>query len=58
MPGTTSKDLMVRMGHKSSQAALRYLHASDAADLAISDGIDSAIRAVKSADVAQADRTG
>jgi integrase len=58
VPGTTSKDLMVRMGHKSSQAALRYLHASDAADLAISDGIDSAIRAVKSADVAQADRTG
>ncbi|MCU1484391.1 MAG: putative prophage phiRv2 integrase [Actinomycetia bacterium] len=44
VPGTTSKDLMVRMGHRSSQAALRYLHASETADQAISAGIDAAIR--------------
>ncbi len=47
VPGTTSKDLMARMGHKSSQAALRYLHASDTADQAMSAGIDAAIRSAR-----------
>jgi len=47
VPGTTSKDLMARMGHKSSQAALRYLHASDKADQAMSAGIDAAIRSAR-----------
>jgi integrase len=47
VPGTTSKDLMVRMGHRSSQVALRYLHASEEADRAISRGIDQAIDATR-----------
>jgi integrase len=45
VPGTTTKDLMVRIGHASPRAALRYLHASPEADRAISHGIDAAIRA-------------
>lgn len=35
VPGTTTKDLMVRIGHASAQAALRYQHASEAADRAM-----------------------
>lgn len=44
VPGTTTKDLMARMGHASPDAALRYLHASPEADAAIADGIDAEIR--------------
>ena len=47
VPGTTSKDLMARMGHKSADAALRYLHANDEADQAMSAGIDEAIQSVR-----------
>lgn len=38
---------MTRMGHASSQAALRYLHASDDADWGMADGIDAAIKSVR-----------
>lgn len=44
VPGTTTKDLMARMGQVSSQAALRYLHTTAAADRAMSDGIDRELR--------------
>lgn len=44
VPGTTTKDLMARMGHASPDAALRYLHASPEADAAIAKGIDAEIR--------------
>jgi len=50
VPGTTSKDLMVRMGHRSSQAALRYLHASEEADRTIASGIDAAISSARGQD--------
>jgi len=43
VPGTTTKDLMARIGHASAQASLRYQHASLEADRRISDGIDQAI---------------
>lgn len=46
VPGTSAKDLMTRMGHTSSQAALRYLHATDEADQDIADGIDAAIKVI------------
>lgn len=45
VPGITLKDLMAQMGHKSEEAAIRYLHASDGAGLAIAAGLDSALRA-------------
>ena len=44
VPGVTVKDLMARMGHKSEQAALRYLHASAEADTTMARGMDDAIR--------------
>jgi integrase len=59
VPGTSVKDLMTRMGHSSSQAALRYLHATDDADRGMADGIDAAIKAAtappQSEDAAAAD---
>lgn len=44
VPGITIKDLMVRMGHKSEQAALRYLHAAKDADAAMAKGLDDVLR--------------
>jgi len=44
VPGVTIRDLMVRMGHRSERAALRYLHASDTADSAMAAGLDAALR--------------
>jgi integrase len=44
VPGTTTKDLMARIGHVSAVASLRYQHATEAADRAMSVGIDAAIR--------------
>ena len=35
---------MARMGHKSEQAAMRYLHATENADAAMASGIDAAMR--------------
>lgn len=49
VPGTSVKDLMTRMGHSSSQAALRYLHATDDADRGMAEGISAAIKAATAA---------
>lgn len=45
VPGITLKDLMAQMGHKSEEAAIRYLHASDDAGLAIAADLDRTLRA-------------
>ncbi len=50
IPGVTVKDLLARMGHKSEQAALRYLHASAEADATVAQGLDAAFRRVRDAD--------
>lgn len=50
VPGTTTKDLMARMGHASSQAALRYLHTTDDANRGMADGIDAAIKSAREAE--------
>jgi integrase len=50
VPGTTAKDLMARMGHQSSAAALRYLHRSPGADRAMSEGIDRELQALNRPD--------
>lgn len=47
VPGTTTKDLMARIGHASAQASLRYQHATEEADRAMSAGIDAAMRAAR-----------
>lgn len=52
----TVKDLMARMGHKSEQAALRYLHASAEADATMAQGLDAAFRRVRNADCDESDR--
>lgn len=39
--GATLRELMDRMGHRSTRAALIYLHARDQRDRAIADGIDT-----------------
>jgi len=44
VPGTTSKDLMARLGQSSPQAALRYLHRTAQADRAMARGIDDELR--------------
>ena len=38
--GATLRELMERMGHRSTRAALIYLHARDQRDRAIADGLD------------------
>ena len=38
--GATLRELMERMGHRSTRAALIYLHARDGRDRAIADGLD------------------
>lgn len=38
--GAGTKELMRRLGHATSQAALRYQHATDERDRAVADGID------------------
>jgi integrase len=43
VPGTTTKDLMARIGHASAQASLRYQHTSIDADRLISAGIDAVV---------------
>lgn len=42
--GAGVKEIMYRIGHSSSQAALRYQHASQQRDRAIADGISGLIR--------------
>ena len=39
--GATLRELMDRMGHRSTRAALIYLHARDQRDRAIADGLDT-----------------
>jgi integrase len=43
--GASLRDLMARMGHDSSDAAMIYQHATSAADRAIADAVDKAVRA-------------
>jgi integrase len=43
--GATLRNLMARMGHDNSAAALVYQHASSAADRAIARAVDVAVRA-------------
>ena len=39
VPGTTIRDLMLRMGHDSTRAAMVYLHTAQGADRAIGDAL-------------------
>lgn len=41
--GATLRELMDRMGHRSTRAALIYLHARDGRDRAIADGFDAMV---------------
>ena len=41
--GATLRELMERMGHRSTRAALIYLHARDHRDRAIADGLDAIV---------------
>ena len=41
--GATLRELMERMGHRSTRAALIYLHARDHRDRAIADGLDTIV---------------
>ncbi|MEH0970017.1 tyrosine-type recombinase/integrase [Micromonospora sp. CPCC 205546] len=43
--GASTRDLMGRMGHDSSQAALIYQHATAEADRAIAKALNEAVRA-------------
>lgn len=43
--GASTRDLMARMGHDSSQAALIYQHVTTEADRAIAKALDEAVRA-------------
>lgn len=43
--GASTRDLMARMGHDSSQAALIYQHATSEADRAIAAALDAAVKA-------------
>jgi integrase len=45
--GASTKDLMVRMGHDSPRAALKYQHATAQADKAIADALSAAVEAVQ-----------
>jgi integrase len=42
--GASTKDLMARMGHDSSQAAMIYQHATSEADRAIADALNAAVK--------------
>jgi|SRR5579884_4095601 len=42
-PGTTTKELMARIGHSSPRAALRYQHATEERDRRIADYMEQAI---------------
>ena len=53
-PGTTLRDLMVRMGHDSMRAALIYQHASQTADQAIADVSGAALQAFEGSQVSAA----
>ncbi|MDQ3763324.1 MAG: tyrosine-type recombinase/integrase [Actinomycetota bacterium] len=41
--GATLRELMEGMGHRSTRAALIYLHARDQRDMAITDGLDAIV---------------
>jgi integrase len=57
--GASLADLMARMGHASSQAALRYQHATRAQDAALADHLSGLVRAARAARAAQGlDRAG
>jgi integrase len=44
--GASLRDLMARMGHDSSDAAIIYQHTSDVADLAISAAVNEVVMTV------------
>jgi hypothetical protein len=44
MPGITTKELMARIGHSSSRAALIYQHTTEERDHAVATYIDDAIQ--------------
>ena len=44
--GTSTRDLMTRMGHDSARAALMYQHATARADRAIADALDAEVQAL------------
>ena len=52
-PGTSTRDLMERMGHDSMRAALIYQHATPDADRRIADALDGQIRGVSQAGIAR-----
>jgi hypothetical protein len=43
--GATLRELMERMGHSTTRAALIYLHATDERQRAVADAVDAAARA-------------
>jgi integrase len=53
LPGVTTKDLMARMGHSSSQAALMYQHATQTRDRAIAEALSAQV--ARTADVVDLD---
>lgn len=46
--GASLRDLMTRMGHDSPRAALIYQHASQEADRAIADAVNTAVKRAQS----------
>ena len=61
MTGASTKELMSRMGHASSRAALIYQHATEDRDIAIANGLSALIEAQRprpavSAEVVAIDR--
>jgi integrase len=57
--GATTRELMVRMGHSSSAAALRYQHVMAGRDAAIAAGLDELVQAASTlAEDEAADRSG
>lgn len=56
--GITLRDLMERMGHKSQQAALRYLHSTEEADDEMADELDAAVDRARSDERGEAKDAG
>lgn len=54
--GASTRELMTRMGHSSTRAALIYQHATDDRDRQIADGIDVLIQAAQARQADMADR--
>lgn len=54
--GASTRELMTRMGHSSTRAALIYQHATDDRDRQLADGIDVLIQAAQAPQADVADR--